>query len=446
MKLANQIKEQLAAKALKKQLERISDQSQLAMSEQDQLNPQNKKNKFAEFCRFDLLPGYQQVEIMHAGSKRLGVESPFFRVHDGIASATTEIGGKSYINYANYNYLGLSGDPDVSSKAKQAIDQYGTSASASRMVAGERPIQRELEHKLADTYQVDDCLVFVSGHATNVTVIGALCTPKDLIIHDALAHNSIIQGAILSGAKRLSFPHNDWQALDTLLGEIRHHYQRVLVVIEGLYSMDGDFPDLPKFIEIKRRHAAWLMVDEAHSFGVLGDTGKGIREYFSLTGDAVDIWMGTLSKSLASCGGYIAGPQALIDFLRHLAPGFLYSVGLAPTLAASALAALNKMLAEPERTHALRQRSLQFLQAAQEAGLDTGKSAGYSVIPIITRSSLKAAQWTNALFAQGINVQPIFYPAVEEKLARLRFFMSSVHTQEQIDKTISALEKLVKMS
>jgi 7-keto-8-aminopelargonate synthetase and related enzymes len=158
---------------------------------------------------------------------------------------------------------------------KKAIDRYGTSASASRMVAGERPVQRELEAALASLYEVDDCVVFVSGHATNVTVIGSLFGPGDLIVHDSLAHNSIVQGAQLSGAKRLSFPHNDWQALDALLARVRHDYRRVLIAIEGLYSMDGDIPDLAQFVDIKRRHAAFLMVDEAHSLGVLGERGSG---------------------------------------------------------------------------------------------------------------------------------------------------------------------------
>jgi 7-keto-8-aminopelargonate synthetase-like enzyme len=216
----------------------------------------------------------------------------------------------------------------------------------------------------------------------------------------------------------------------------------VLIAIEGLYSMDGDFPDLERFIEIKRRHAAFLMVDEAHSLGVLGARGKGIREHFGIAGRDVDIWMGTMSKTLSGCGGFIAGEQALIDILRHLAPGFLYSVGLAPALAAASLASLERMLDEPERVEQLRERGQQFLEEARRAGLNTGTSAGYAVIPVITGSSLKAAEWSNALFEQGINAQPIFYPAVEEKAARLRFFICSTHTSEQVSVTVDALARL----
>lgn len=440
MGLGDHLRQQLAAKALKRQLDRVSDdgaarRAPLSATLQATGDPRSW---------FEAMPQYQQVKIIREMGEKLRVESPFFRVHEGVAGATTHIGGREYLNYANYNYLGLAGDPVVSARAKDAIDRYGTSASASRMVAGERPVQRELERGLASFYETDDCVAFVSGHATNVTVIGSLFGPGDLIVHDALAHNSIVQGAQLSGAKRLSFAHNDWRALDALLARVRREYRHVLVAIEGLYSMDGDMPDLARFVEIKQRYGAFLMVDEAHSLGVLGKHGKGIREHCGVPSADVDLWMGTLSKVLAGCGGFIAGCQPLIDILRHLAPGFLYSVGLSPVLAAASLAALERMQAEPQRIATLRERGLQFLTQAREAGLNTGTSEGYAVVPVITGSSLKAAQWANALFDEGINVQPIFYPAVEEKAARLRFFICSTHEPEQIERTIAALARLAR--
>jgi 8-amino-7-oxononanoate synthase len=444
MGLGEQIRQQLAAKALLRQLERVSDQAQVpGLPLPGGVTPAQQVAR-AALCSFEQMPGYQQVEILRQMGETLQVESPFFRVHEGIAGATTRIGGAEYLNFANYNYLGLVGHATVSARAKDAIDRYGTSASASRMVAGERPVQRELERALATFYEVDDCVVFVSGHATNVTVIGSLFGPGDLVVHDSLAHNSIVQGAQLSGTKRLSFAHNDWSALDALLTRVRHDYRRVLIAIEGLYSMDGDIPDLARFVEIKRRHAAFLMVDEAHALGVLGARGKGIREHCDIGSHDVDIWMGTLSKTLAGCGGFIAGSQALIDILRHLAPGFLYSVGLAPVLAAASLAALECLIAEPWRVALLRERGAQFLAEARGAGLDTGTSEGAAVVPIITGSSLKAAQWANALFDAGINVQPIFYPAVEEKAARLRFFICSTHEPEDISRAIAELARLAR--
>ena len=391
------------------------------------------------WCRFDLHPDYQQLRILNEGAEKLGVGNPFFRVHEGLAGATTVIDGDTFTNFSSYNYLGLGGHPEVNAAAKAAIDRYGTSASASRLVSGERPIHGELERALADVHGVDDCVVFVSGHATNVSTIGHLFGPKDLIVHDALIHNSALLGSQLSGARRIPFAHNDWEALDQLLTQCRLQYERVLIVVEGLYSMDGDVPDLPRFVDIKRRHRAFLMVDEAHSFGILGSRGLGIQEHFGLRGGDVDIWMGTLSKTLASCGGYVAGERALVEHLKCAAPGFVYSVGMPPPAAAAALAALRLLCAEPQRSRTLQARGRLFLERARERGIDTGLSVGLSVIPAITHSSLKAARLSEALFRRKINVQPIVYPAVQERSARLRFFISSEHTEAQVHMAVEAL-------
>lgn len=389
--------------------------------------------------RFQLHPGYRQIRLINDGAEKLGIRHPYFKVHDGNAGVTTKIGGHEYINFASYNYLGLSGDPRVNQAAHAAIDQYGTSVSASRLVSGEREIHRQLERALAAAYDTEDAVALVSGHATNVTVIGHLFGPRDLILHDTLVHNSILQGIQLSGAHRLPFPHQDWAALDSILADQRAQFERVLIVIEGLYSMDGDYPDLPRFIDIKRRHKTFLMVDDAHGFGVMGATGLGIREHFGLSGNDVDIWMGTLSKALAGCGGYVAGETALIEHLKFLAPGFLYSVGMAPPLAAAALAALQCMREEPQRVRTLQARCALFKDAAQDAGIDTGSSMGYAILPAITGNSVNAVKLSAALMKHGIHVQPILYPAVPEKTARLRFFINCGHSEEQILETVKAL-------
>jgi 8-amino-7-oxononanoate synthase len=396
-----------------------------------------------EFYRFHLHPGYKQLRILNDGAARLGLQNPFFKLHEGTATDHTRIGGKTYINYASYNYLGMSGDPAVNDAAKAAIDRYGTSVSASRLVSGERPIHRELELGIAALYGVDDAITFVSGHATNVSTIGYLFGPRDLILHDELIHNSVLQGIQLSGARRLPFPHNDWSSLDNILDDQRHQFDRVLIVLEGIYSMDGDYPELPRFVQIKRRHRCFLMVDEAHSLGVMGTRGHGIREHFGLDGGDVDIWMGTLSKTLAGCGGYIAGESALVEHLKFLAPGFLYSVGMPPSVAAASLAALQRMHEVPERVQSLQARGRSFLKQARAAGIHTGTSEGLAVVPAIVGSSLKATRLSAQLFEQGINVQPILYPAVPEKSARLRFFVSCSHTEAQIEQTVKALAALL---
>jgi 7-keto-8-aminopelargonate synthetase-like enzyme len=255
---------------------------------------------------------------------------------------------------------------------------------------------------------------------------------EDLIVHDSLAHNSIVQGALLSGAKRRPFPHNDFESLDRILTETRSNYRRVLIAIEGVYSMDGDFSNVPKFIEVKKKHRALLMVDEAHSFGTMGQTGHGMSEFFDINPRDVDLWMGTLSKSAASCGGYIAGSNELIELLRYTAPGFVFSVGMPPAQVAAALAAIETLEREPDRVTRLHERSELFLKLCREAGLDTGDSEGTPVVPIITGNSMVALRLSNRLKADGINVQPILYPAVDESAARLRFFITCDHSEDQI--------------
>lgn len=400
----------------------------------------------AAHYKFAELPEYVRLRQQMSLLQTPGAANPYFSVHERVTGDTTVIGGREMLSFASYNYLGMSGDPQVMSAAKNAIDQYGTSVSASRLVSGEKTVHRQLESAIAGWIGAEDAIVYVGGHATNETTIGHLVGAGDLILHDALAHNSIIQGAILSGARRRPFPHNDWQAVDEVLEEVRHEYRRVLIAIEGVYSMDGDFPDLPKFVEVKERHKAWLFVDEAHSLGTLGATGRGIGEHFGLDPKRVDLWMGTLSKSLGSCGGYIAGCREIIEYLKYTAPGFVYSVGIPPANAAAALASLEVLRGAPERVSRLRENSRLFLRLAKEAGLNTGLSRETPVIPVIVGNSARALLLSRALFDLGINVQPILYPAVEEEKARLRFFITALHTERQIRGTVQAVaEQLAKI-
>src|SRR5262245_23358837 len=286
------------------------------------------------------LPHYQFILKHKEIGKLFDIADPFYRCHEARHGVTTQIAGQEYVNYASYDYLGLNQHPIVVEAAKAAIESFGTSVSASRIVAGERPLHQELERALAEFYGVEAAVAFVSGHATNVSTISTLMTVDDLIIHDDLSHNSVLVGTKLSGAKALAFRHNDADALEALLKQHRHLHKRTLIVAEGLYSMDGDIADLPRLVALKEKYDAWLMIDEAHALGVLGATGRGSAEHFGIDPTRVDIWMGTLSKALASCGGYIAGKRELIDVLKYQAPGLVYSVGLSPPLTAAAIASL----------------------------------------------------------------------------------------------------------
>ena len=374
---------------------------------------------------------------------QLGVDNPYFVVNDGITRDTSIVNGEAVLNFSSFNYLGMSGHPGVATAVLNAVVRYGSSSSASRLLSGEKPVHLELERELADLIGTEDAMVLNSGHATNVTVIGHLLGEGDLVIHDSLAHDSIVQGCKLSGATRRPFPHNDHAALDDILANIRHQYRRVLVVIEGVYSQDGDIPDLPAFIAVKQKHQALLMIDEAHSIGVLGLNGGGIGEHFGVNRDDVELWAGTVSKALAGCGGYVAGTREVIQYLKYTTPGFIFSAGMPPPIAAASVAAIRLMRSQPEHLRRLRENAELFLNLAREAGIDTGDSAGTPVIPCIVGSSAKALQLSDALMRRGINANPILYPAVPEDKARLRFFVTSCHSEEQIRLTVKVLAEVL---
>jgi 8-amino-7-oxononanoate synthase len=388
-------------------------------------------------------PEHRLLQTRLEELERNGLENPYFRVHEGTTGNTAVIGGREILNFANYNYLGLSGDERVNAAAMEAIRRYGTSVSASRVVSGERPVHRELEEELASFIGVEDCIAYIGGVTTNVSTIAHLVGPGDVVLCDELLHNSAMQGAQFSGAHRLAFPHNDYAAAHRLLAGVRQRYRRALIVIEGVYSADGDIPDLARFVELKKRHDAWLMVDEAHSIGVLGATGRGIAEHASVSPRSVDLWMGTLSKSLASVGGYIGARREIVEYLKYTAPGFVFSVGMAPASAAAAVQALRILRREPQRVLQLRENARLFLQLARESGLNTGSSEGTPIVPVILGDTVRAVRLSQQLLERGINVQPMVAPAVSESGARLRFFLSATHTTEQIRHTIEQVASLV---
>jgi 8-amino-7-oxononanoate synthase len=400
------------------------------------IRPAEVEPKYKPAVPFGELHIFQSMNKHRSVANMFGLKNPFYRAHDGRLGATAVHEGRELINFASYDYLGLNQEPAVAEAAKAAIDECGTSVSASRLVAGERMMHRELERELADFYGSDACLTFVSGHATNISTIGLLMAPEDLIVQDELMHNSAIVGAKLSRATAINFRHNNPDHLEQVLRENREKHKNALIVAEGLYSMDGDFPDLRRLIEIKKRYGCWLMIDEAHSLGVMGKTGRGSFEHFGIDPREVDIWMGTLSKTLGSCGGYICGNRDLIEMLMYHAPGFVYSVGLSPPATAAALAALRILKSDPARVAKLRANGHLFVEEAKKAGLDTMTSAGYSVVPVMVGDPVRAVRLTDRLLERGINALPIIHPAVPMKAARIRFFITSKHTPEQIRDTV----------
>lgn len=405
----------------------------------DQLARRTQKDAGGEPLAFEQWPELVELRGRIAELAAWGVENPTFLVHDAPCGTTTRVDGREVLNFYHYNYLGLARDPEVGAAAKLAVDRYGTSTGGSRLASGELALHRELEAELADFLGVDDALVFLGGHAANETTIGHLLAPGDLILHDALAHNSILQGALLSGAELRAFAHLDHGDAGRILAGCRRRYRRVLLAIEGCYSAEGDAPDLAAFVTVAARHRALCFVDEAHSLGVLGATGRGACEHAGIDPRAVGVLMGTLSKALGSAGGYIAGPSALIQYLRYTAPGFVYSVGMAPACAAAALAALRKLRAEPERVTRLHANAALFRRLARARDLDVGEPEHGAVIPLYVDPPQRCLALISRLRERGVGAGPMIPPAVAPGTSRIRFFMSSDFTAEQLHRAVDII-------
>ncbi|MBA2654109.1 MAG: aminotransferase class I/II-fold pyridoxal phosphate-dependent enzyme [Gammaproteobacteria bacterium] len=407
------------------------------------INSNKDDKKLQAFSKIETLPSYIKLHRALAMLHRVGADDIYFMVTKGISTNKIIIEDKEYINYCGYNYIGMSGDPRVTKATIKAVEEYGSSVSASRIVSGEKPLHRELELTIAKLLGVENSLVFSAGHATNVSVITSIVGPDDLVIHDALIHNSLWQGTLFSRAKHVLFPHNDYEALERILKKKRNDYERVLILTEGVFSMDGDISDVPKLIALKKKYFAFLMVDEAHSMGVIGKHGLGIREYFDINPADVDIWMGTLSKSFGSCGGYIAGTHNLIRYLKYTCGGFMFSAGMSPANAAAALEAIHLLEDEPQRIERLQQRSQQLLSTLKQIGANTLTSENTPIIPVMVRTELNAIRLSHELFKRGILAAPIFFPGVKKGTARVRFFVTCLHTEEEIKYTCEVIKEIL---
>ena len=384
----------------------------------------------------------REYKLLALQLQNAGEFNPYFVCHDSIVRDTSVISDQSVINFGSYNYLGLSGHPETIKAAQQAIARYGTSASGSRLLTGEKSLYRQLEQQIAQWKQVDDVLVLVSGHATNVSFIGHFANEHDLIVYDALSHNSIEQGCRLARADSKAFPHNDFLMLDSILQQTRDYYEKVLIIIEGVYSMDGDIAPLPEFVALKKRYGAFLMVDEAHSTCVIGETGKGIDEHFAMAPEDIDIRMGTLSKGLGSCGGYLAGNKHLIEYLRYTLPGFVFSVGISPANAAAALAAVKLVQKDQSLVKRLHQNIDTFLAEANKRHFHICLAERTAIIPILIGSDEAAFLLSTRLKQHGVFVPPAVYPAVPKGKARLRFCVTSEHQKQQIVLALDLLKEL----
>jgi len=335
------------------------------------------------------LEDYAARRFRFAGNALLEFSDPFFAQIDRLR-AEFEAQGKHFVSFANYDYLGLANHPRIREEAKREIDGIGIGALASRLVGGERTTHRPFEAEIAQFLGMESALTLVSGYLSNVTTIAWLMSGKrDAIFIDELAHNSIVAGADGAPAHVEKFNHNDFDHLDHLLARDREKYRNVLIVVEGVYSMDGDTADLPRLLDIKEKYQVWLLVDEAHSLGVLGETGRGLAEHQGVDPARIDLIVGTMSKTLASCGGYVCGKKQVIDWFRYTLPGFVYSVGLSPVILAAARTALRLMQEETWRIAKLASNAELFRTVAHEAGFSTGPAIGRGVVPILSNPVLE---------------------------------------------------------
>ena len=410
--------------------------SLLAGGESGQADPAPEKD-VQMITRFEDTPEYKEFMARMDAASQVG--NPYFVEHDSALRDTSVMAGRRVLNFSSYNYIGMSGDPATIAAAQAAAAHYGTSASGSRLLGAEKPIHRELEQAIARWKHAEDAVVMVSGHATNVTVVGNFCGKGDLILYDALAHNSVHEGCRLSDAESRAFPHNDANALRQILKNVRRNYAKVLIVIEGAYSMDGDVAPVPDFVAVKKEYGCFLMVDEAHSACVLGKTGGGVDEYFGLDPYDIDIKMGTLSKGLGTCGGYIAGRRNMIEYMRYNIPGFVFSVGLSPVLAAASLEALRQLGSRPEIMVRLHRNIRLFVEGAKARGFNTCLAGESAIIPILVGRDEDSYALSNALAGKDVFVPPAVYPAVPHGQARLRFCVTSEHTPEEITYCLDAL-------
>ncbi len=392
------------------------------------------KNKYLRILTEKLAKYDAPQKAMEAGIY------PYFREIESDQDTVVKIKGKDVLMFGSNSYLGLTNHPKIKEAAKQAINKYGTGCAGSRFLNGTLDIHIKLEEKLADLVGKDGALCYSTGFQVNLGVVSVLTGRRDYILLDELDHASIIEGSRLSFSRILKYSHNDMHSLENKLKRCEPESMK-LIVADGIFSMEGDIIKLPEMVALADRYGASIMIDDAHSIGVLGENGSGTSSYFGLT-DKVDLIMGTFSKSLASLGGFIASDKYTINYLKHNSRSLIFSASITPASAASVLAAIEIMTNEPERIQHLWDISKYALKSFKEAGFDTGRSET-PIIPLFIRDNYKALRLTQDLLADGIFVNPVVSPAVPREDSLIRYSLMATHTREQVNISI---EKIIKAS
>ena len=359
---------------------------------------------------------------------------------DELDGAHVWIGGRRMVMFSSYSYLGLLKDEKVQRKAREALDRFGTGTHGVRVLAGTTAAHVECERKIASFLGTEDAIAYSSGYVANLSTISTLLGRDDVVIVDQLSHASIIDGCLLSRSTFQRFKHNDLDDLRRLLENASEKYKGKLVIVDAVYSMDGDVCPLPELVALCREFDAWLVVDEAHSLGVLGETGRGILEYFNMSPDDVELLTGSLSKTIPAVGGFVAGKRDVIQFLRHNARAFVFSAALPPAAVAAVTASLEVIEEEPWRIKAVRRNIERFIAGLNALGYDTLQTKS-CVIPIVIGKEEPTLELTHRLHVDGMFVSPIVSPAVPPNTCRLRANVTAAHTDEDIDFALGLLEK-----
>jgi glycine C-acetyltransferase len=362
------------------------------------------------------------------------------RVLETASAAESRFDGRDVINLASNNYLGLTTHPKLIEAAINAARKYGAGSGAVRTISGTMTLHMDLEERIARFKNVEACVVFQSGFAANAGTVSAILIPEDHIISDELNHASIIDGCRLSKAKIHVFPHKDAAAAGRILEELTSVSGRKLLITDGVFSMDGDIGPLPALVEVAEKYGAIMMIDDAHSSGVLGRNGRGTVDHFGLHG-RVQIQVGTLSKAIGVLGGYVCGSRDLIEFLYHRARPFLFSTSHPPAVAAACLAAFDVLEQEPERIQNLWDNTKYFKQGLASAGFNTGMSET-PITPVIVGEAKVAHQLSAALFEEGVLATGIGFPTVAEGRARVRTIVTASHTREELDRALEVFTRV----
>jgi len=362
----------------------------------------------------------------------------FFRKLESPQDSEVVVNGKRVIMIGSNNYLGLTNHPRVKEAAIKAVEKFGTGCAGSRFLNGNLEIHEELEAKLARFFRKEQALVFATGYQTNLGTISTLVGRNDVAIIDKYDHASIIDGCRLSFGQVKKFRHNDMKDLERTLEAVKNKGK--LIIVDGVFSMEGDIADLPNIVKLAKAHGARVMVDDAHAVGVLGEGGRGTAEHFGLEDD-VDIIMGTYSKSLAAIGGFVVGSEKVINYIKHTGRSMIFSASLPPALVASVSAALDIIEEQPQLRTQLWKNTHKMLKGYKELGYDTGTSET-PIIPIIIKDSMKVYEMCKRLFENGVFVNPVISPAVPPGRELLRTSYMATHTEQQLDRVLEAFQKV----